>query len=119
MANHGELVKWAKQGVLLLNSVMTVREHAANSHKDKGWERLTDAIIVKLNEKKTPVVYLLWGANARNKKKLITNPEHLILESAHPSPLSAYNGFFGNRHFSKTNNFLIEHGLKPIDWRIE
>ena len=119
MANHGELVKWAKQGVLLLNSVMTVREHAANSHKDKGWERLTDAIIVKLNEKKTPVVYLLWGANARNKKKLITNPEHLILESAHPSPLSAYNGFFGNRHFSKTNNFLIEHGLKPIDWRVE
>lgn len=119
MANHGELVKWAKQGVLLLNSVMTVREHAANSHKDKGWERLTDAIIVKLNKKKTPVVYLLWGANARNKKKLITNPEHLILESAHPSPLSAYNGFFGNRHFSKTNNFLIEHGLKPIDWRIE
>lgn len=119
VANHGELVKWAKQGVLLLNSVMTVREHAANSHKDKGWERLTDAIIVKLNEKKTPVVYLLWGANARNKKKLITNPEHLILESAHPSPLSAYNGFFGNRHFSKTNDFLIEHGLKPIDWRIE
>ena len=98
--SHGELTQWARQGVLLLNTVMTVREHRANSHANKGWEKLTDAIIVKLNQKETPVVFLLWGANARNKKKLITNPRHLILESVHPSPLSAYNGFFGNHHFS-------------------
>lgn len=116
--SHGELTQWAKQGVLLLNTVMTVREHRANSHANKGWEKLTDAIIVKLNQKETPVVFLLWGANARNKKKLITNPRHLILESVHPSPLSAYNGFFGNHHFSKTNDFLTKNGQKPIDWRI-
>lgn len=116
--SHGELTQWARQGVLLLNTVMTVREHRANSHANKGWEKLTDAIIVKLNQKETPVVFLLWGANARNKKKLITNPRHLILESVHPSPLSAYNGFFGNHHFSKTNDFLTKNGQKPIDWRI-
>lgn len=117
--SHGELTKWARQGVLLLNTVMTVREHRANSHANKGWEKLTDAIIIKLNQKETPVVFLLWGANARNKKKLISNPKHLILESVHPSPLSAYNGFFGNHHFSKTNDFLIKNGQKPIDWRID
>ncbi len=117
--SHGELTKWAKQGVLLLNATLTVREHQANSHRNKGWERLTDAIIASLNQKETPVVFLLWGNNARQKKKLITNPNHLILECAHPSPLSAYNGFFGCRHFSKANAFLVEHGLKPIDWQIE
>ena len=116
---HGELTKWARQGVLLLNATLTVREHQANSHRNKGWERLTDAIITSLNQKETPVVFLLWGNNARQKKKLITNPNHLILECAHPSPLSAYNGFFGCRHFSKTNAFLKEHHLKPIDWQIE
>lgn len=117
--NHGELTKWAKQGVLLLNATLTVREHQAASHKNQGWERLTDAIITSLNQKTTPVVFLLWGNNARQKKKLITNPKHLILECAHPSPLSAYNGFFGCRHFSQTNKFLSENNLQPIDWQIE
>ena len=117
--NHGELTKWAKQGVLLLNATLTVREHQAASHKNQGWERLTDAIIASLNQKTTPVVFLLWGNNARQKKKLITNPKHLILECAHPSPLSAYNGFFGCRHFSQANKFLIKNNLKPIDWQIE
>jgi len=110
------LLPWAKQGVLLLNSVLTVRENMANSHKDKGWEYVTDSIIKKLNEKETPVVFLLWGANARKKKELITNKSHLILECAHPSPLSAYNGFFGCKHFSKCNAFLSKNGLKPINW---
>ena len=117
--NHGYLVDWAKQGVLLLNAVLTVRAHQANSHKGKGWEQLTDAIISKLNEKETPVVFILWGANARNKKQLITSRKHLILESVHPSPLSAYNGYFGSKPFSKTNYFLINNGLKPIDWQIK
>lgn len=116
--NHGYLVEWAKQGVLLLNTVLTVRAHLANSHQNKGWEKLTDAIIKKLNEKKEPIVFILWGRNARNKKQLITNPNHLILESAHPSPLSAYNGFFGSKPFSKTNNFLIKNNQKPINWQI-
>ena len=117
--NHGYLVDWTKQGVLLLNTVLTVRAHQANSHKNQGWERLTDAIIVELNKKETPMVFILWGANARSKKSLITNPKHLILESVHPSPLSAYNGFFGSKPFSKTNKFLIENNEKPIDWSIK
>lgn len=117
--NNGYLIKWAKQGVLLLNTVLTVQAHRANSHKDKGWEILTDEIIKKLNEKEEPMVFILWGRNARDKKKYITNNKHLIIESAHPSPLSAYNGFFGSRPFSKTNAFLIEHNQKPIDWQIE
>ena len=117
--NHGYLVDWAKQGVLLLNTVLTVRAHQANSHKNQGWERLTDAIIVELNKKETPMVFILWGANARSKKSLITNKKHLILESVHPSPLSAYNGFFGSKPFSKTNKFLIENNETPIDWSIK
>lgn len=116
--NNGYLLPWAKQGVLLLNTVLTVRAHLANSHKDKGWEILTDAIIKKLNEKQVPMVFILWGRNARNKKSLITNNKHLILESAHPSPLSAYNGFFGTKPFSKTNQFLERNNCKPIDWQI-
>lgn len=111
------LVPWAKQGVLLLNTVLTVRESQPNSHKGMGWEELTDSIIKKLNDRESPMVFLLWGANARSKKQLITNPNHLILETVHPSPLSAYNGFFGCRHFSKCNEFLTKNGVKPIDWR--
>lgn len=111
------LINWANQGVLLLNAVLTVRAGQANSHKGKGWETLTDSIIRHLNKSETPIVYLLWGANARSKKALITNPNHLILETVHPSPLSAYNGFFGCKHFSKCNEFLTKHGLKPINWQ--
>ena len=116
--NHGYLVSWAKQGVLLLNTVLTVIAHNANSHKNKGWELLTDTIIKKLNDKQEPIVFILWGSNARSKKQYITNPKHLIIESVHPSPLSAYNGFFGSKPFSKTNDFLIKNNLKPIDWEI-
>ena len=115
---HGELTCWAKQGVLLLNTVLTVREHEPNSHKGKGWETLTDRIISELNNKETPVVFLLWGANARSKKSLITNPLHVKLETVHPSPLSAYNGFFGCRHFSKANAILEASGQEPIDWNV-
>ena len=118
-ATHGELYKWADNGVLLLNTVLTVRRGQANSHKGKGWEIFTDDVIKKLNEREKPIVFLLWGANARSKKQLITNPAHLVLEAAHPSPLSAYNGFFGCRHFSKCNAFLEAHGIEPVDWRIE
>ena len=117
--NHGYLIDWAKQGVLLLNTVLTVRQHYANSHAGKGWEVLTDEIIKKINEKDEPVVYILWGANARSKKKYITNPKHLVLESVHPSPLSAYNGFFGSKPFSKTNNFLVSNNMEPINWQIK
>lgn len=117
--NNGYLVPWAKQGVLLLNTVLTVEAHKANSHKGKGWEILTDSIISKLNDKKEPIVFILWGRNARDKRKLITNPKHLIIESAHPSPLSAYNGFFSSKPFSKTNDFLIKNNIKPINWQIE
>ncbi len=113
------LINWAKQGVLLLNTSLTVREGQANSHSDKGWEILTDNIIKKLNEREKPIVFLLWGANARSKAALIENKRHLVLCCAHPSPLSAYNGFFGCRHFSKTNDFLIKNGEMPIDWRTE
>ena len=116
---HGELTEWAKQGVLLLNNALTVRRGQANSHRGKGWEYLTDRIIQCVNEKSDPVVYLLWGANAREKTKRINNPRHLILTAAHPSPLSAYNGFFGCRHFSKTNKFLEDNGIEPVDWRLE
>ena len=112
----GELTGWAKQGVLLLNTTLTVREGRPQSHKGQGWEILTDRIISLLNEKSSPVVFILWGSNARAKKQLITNKLHLILESAHPSPLSAYNGFFGCNHFRKTNEFLRSHGLGEIDW---
>ncbi|MBQ6492574.1 MAG: uracil-DNA glycosylase [Erysipelotrichaceae bacterium] len=116
--NHGFLVSWARQGVLLLNSVLTVQAHRANSHRSKGWEQLTDTIIKKLNDKEEPVVFILWGANARSKKQFIDNPRHLIIESVHPSPLSAYNGFFGSRPFSRTNDFLVKNGMTPIDWQI-
>lgn len=117
--NNGYLIKWASQGVLLLNTVLTVEQHKANSHSGKGWEILTDKIIASLNNKDVPVVFILWGRNARNKKSLINNPKHLIIESAHPSPLSAYNGFFGSKPFSKTNSFLKKNNLKEIDWQIE
>lgn len=112
----GELVGWAKQGVLLLNTTLTVREGAPQSHKGKGWETLTDKIIELMNEKERPVVFMLWGGNARAKKSLITNKRHLVLECAHPSPLSAYAGFFGSNHFAKANDYLISVNEKPIDW---
>lgn len=116
---HGELTKWTSQGILMLNTCLTVRRGQPNSHSGKGWEILTDKIISLINEKDEPVVYLLWGRNAQNKEKLITNPNHLILKCAHPSPFSAYNGFFGCNHFKMTNQFLKDHGLKEIDWQIE
>jgi uracil-DNA glycosylase len=113
-----ELYPWADRGVLLLNTVLTVRRGQANSHKGMGWEIYTDHVIQKLNEREEPMVFLLWGGNARSKKSLITNRAHLILEAAHPSPLSANNGFFGCRHFSKCNDFLAKHGQTPIDWQL-
>jgi uracil-DNA glycosylase len=115
---HGCLSAWAKQGVLLLNTSLTVRKNEPNSHKDIGWSIFTDKIISIINEKETPVVFILWGNNAKQKKKLITNPIHLILESAHPSPFSAYSGFFGSKPFSKANEFLIKNDIYPIDWKI-
>ncbi len=117
--DNGNLTKWAKQGVLLLNTVLTVREKSPNSHKDRGWEKLTDRIIALLNQREKPIVFILWGANARSKTKLINNRRHLILTSAHPSPLSAYRGFFGSKVFSKTNKFLRDNNMKEIDWQIE
>ena len=117
--NNGYLVKWAKQGVLLLNTVLTVRAHQANSHRGIGWEEFTDAAIRVLNAQDRPLVFLLWGRPAQNKKPMLTNPKHLILEAPHPSPLSAYRGFFGCRHFSQANEFLRFHELEPIDWQIE
>lgn len=116
---HNSLIPWTKQGVLLLNAVLTVEEHKPTSHKNKGWETFTDDVIKIINQKKDPVVFILWGAYARNKKNLITNPKHYIIESAHPSPFSARNGFFGSKPFSKTNNFLKRNNIKEIDWRIE
>lgn len=117
--NNGYLVKWAKQGVLMLNTVLTVRAHQANSHRGKGWEEFTDAAIRTLNEQDRPIVFILWGRPAQMKKSMLTNPHHLILEAPHPSPLSAYRGFFGSKPFSKTNQFLEAHGETPIDWQIE
>ncbi len=116
--NNGYLVKWAEQGVLLLNAILTVRAHAAFSHKGRGWETFTDAAICALNEVDRPIVFLLWGRPAQEKKALLNNPKHLILTAPHPSPLSAYRGFFGCKHFSKANAFLSEHGIEPIDWQI-
>lgn len=117
--NNGYLVKWASQGVLMLNTVLTVRAHMANSHKGKGWEEFTDAAIRALNKQDRPIVFILWGRPAQMKKGMLNNPNHLILEAPHPSPLSAYRGFFGSKPFSKTNQFLTERGLAPIDWQIE
>lgn len=117
--NNGYLEKWAKQGVLLLNSLLTVRAHQAFSHKGHGWEEFTDAVIRVLNEQDRPIVFLLWGKPAQDKCKILNNPKHLILRAPHPSPLSAYRGFFGSKPFSQTNAFLSEHGLEPIDWQIE
>jgi uracil-DNA glycosylase len=117
--NNGYLKKWADQGVMLLNTVLTVRAHAANSHQGIGWEQFTDAAIRILNEQEHPMVFLLWGRPAQNKKNMLTNPNHLILEAPHPSPLSAYRGFFGCKHFSQVNQYLVDKGLEPIDWQIE
>ena len=117
--SHGNLTKWATQGVLLLNTIMSVRDSSPMSHSNKGWEIFTDRVIKELNDDNTPKVFLLWGAPSRKKKVLITNSKHLILECAHPSPLSAYNGFFGCKHFSKTNEFLKNNGRDVIDWQIE
>ena len=116
--DHGELTKWAKEGVLLLNAALTVRAGQANSHKNLGWETFTDRIIELVNQRETPVVFLLWGANAKQKQALITNPVHKILTCAHPSPLSAFNGFFGCGHFKECNEFLKEHNMTPIDWSL-
>jgi uracil-DNA glycosylase len=115
---HGNLEKWAKGGILLLNTVLTVRAGQPNSHRGHGWETFTSAVIEMLGNREQPIVFLLWGAPARSKKALIKNPSHLVLEAAHPSPLSAYNGFFGCRHFSKANEFLTANGSSPIDWSI-
>lgn len=116
--SHGCLTDWAAQGVLLLNTVLTVRRGQANSHKGKGWEIFTDRVIELLNEREKPIVFILWGANAKSKREIITNPNHIIITGAHPSPLSAHNGFFGGRYFSRTNAYLTEKGEVPIDWRI-
>lgn len=117
--NNGYLEKWARQGVLMLNTVLTVRAHQANSHKEIGWEQFTDAAIKVLAEQDRPMVFILWGRPAQRKKEMIHNPKHLVLMSAHPSPLSAYRGFFGSHPFSRTNEYLEENGLAPIDWQIE
>lgn len=117
--NNGYLEKWAKQGVLLLNTVLTVRAHESNSHKGRGWENFTDAIIQAVNEQDRPIVYMLWGKPAQQKIPMLTNPKHLILKAPHPSPLSAHRGFFGCKHFSQANDFLAKNGIAPIDWQIE
>ncbi len=117
--NNGYLVKWAQQGVLMLNTILTVRAHQPLSHVGHGWEQFTDAAIKGLNEQDRPIVFILWGRPAQSKKKMLNNPAHLILEAPHPSPLSAHRGFFGSKPFSKTNDFLRAHGEEPIDWQIE
>lgn len=117
--NNGYLEKWAKQGVLMLNTVLTVQAHRANSHRGRGWEEFTDAAIRALNTQDRPIVFILWGKPAQSKKSMLNNTNHLILEAPHPSPLSAYRGFFGSKPFSKTNYFLIGNGEAPIDWQIE
>ena len=114
----GCLTPWAQEGVLLLNTTLTVRRGQAISHKNLGWTQFTDAVIRELNDRTQPIVFLLWGGNARSKRELITNPQHLVLETVHPSPLSAYNGFFGCRHFSQCNEFLMKNGVAPIDWTL-
>ncbi len=116
--DHGHLIKWAQEGVLMLNTVLTVREGKPGSHKNKGWEKFTDAVIKKLNDRKSPIVFILWGAPAKKKIELITSPWHKVLTAAHPSPLSAYNGFFGCNHFNKANEYLKEWGKEPIDFKI-
>lgn len=116
--DHGCLEGWAREGVLLLNAVLTVREHQANSHRGKGWENFTDSIIKALNDRQKPLVFILWGNNAKAKEKLITSPRHHIITGAHPSPLSAHNGFWGGRYFSGTNEFLEEQGIEPINWKL-
>lgn len=116
--SHGELTDWTGQGVLLLNTILSVRAHAPMSHAALGWQTFTDAVIARLNEREQPIVFLLWGSPARAKKALITNPRHLILEAPHPSPLSAHRGFFGCKHFSKCNAFLRQNGMREIDWQI-
>lgn len=117
--NHGYLERWAQQGVLLLNTVLTVRAHQANSHQGKGWEQFTDAIIQAVNAQDRPIVYLLWGRPAQSKIPMLNNPKHLILKAPHPSPLSAYRGFFGCKHFSQANEFLKANGVEPIDWQLD
>jgi len=117
--NNGYLKKWADQGVMLLNTVLTVREGQANSHKNMGWENFTDKVISLLNDRENPVVFILWGRNAQSKLDIIKNSRHHIIKSVHPSPLSAYNGFFGSKPFSKANDFLVSIGKMPIDWQIE
>lgn len=117
--NNGYLEKWAKQGVLLLNTVLTVRAHTPMSHQGKGWEQFTDAVIHAVNAQDRPIVFILWGKPAQMKRSMLTNPNHLVIEGPHPSPLSAYRGFFGSKPFSKANHFLQEHGAEPIDWQIE
>lgn len=116
--DNGYLEKWAKQGILMLNTVLTVRAHEANSHKGMGWEKFTDAVIKVINEQDRPIVYLLWGAPAQKKAAKVDNPKHLLLKAPHPSPLSSYRGFFGCKHFSKTNEFLEKNGLEPIEWSL-
>ena len=115
----GNLTRWAEQGILLLNATLTVRAHQAGSHQNRGWETFTDAAIRVLNEQDRPIVFMLWGRPAQMKKRMLTNPNHLILEAPHPSPLSAYRGFFGSKPFSQTNKFLEAHGVEPIDWQID
>ena len=117
--DNGYLEKWARQGVLMLNTVLTVRAHQANSHQGHGWEQFTDAILEAVNQEDRPIVYLLWGRPAQSKIPMLTNPKHLILKAPHPSPLSAYRGFFGGRHLSQANAFLVSHGVVPIDWQNE
>ena len=119
LGKHGELTKWAQEGVLLLYSVLTVRADQARSHRGLGWENFTTDVIKLLNEREKPMVFMLWGGDAKAKQQFITNPKHLILKAAHPSPLSAYNGFFGCRHFSKANAFLRANGMEEIDWSID
>ena len=118
MPQTGCLTKWAEQGVLLLNTVLTVRAHQANSHRGHGWEQFTDAIISAVEAQDRPIVYMLWGSPAQSKAVMVTNPKHLVLKAPHPSPLSAYRGFFGCRHFSQCNEFLVAHGETPIDWQL-
>lgn len=119
LGKHGELTKWAESGVLLLNSVLTVRAHSPKSHRGIGWENFTTDVIKLLNQREKPMVFILWGGDAKAKQKFITNPNHLVLKSAHPSPLSAFNGFFGCKHFSQANEFLRANGMEEIDWSID